>query len=141
LDHLAALYRGEGQRVDFLYVYLTGGAGGGRPTGAPSGHAPDVGPEETRRRVRELPGPRKLPFPCAFDDDGRVARAYGAWPQRLVVIGADGRVAYDAGEGLLPWDMAEVRRHLEGALLYAGQTPLRAECGRPSRPSGENGSS
>lgn len=31
--------------------------------------------------------------------DDAAARAYGAWPDRLYLIGADGRVAYQGGEG------------------------------------------
>jgi hypothetical protein len=41
-----------------------------------------------------------LTFPCLEDRDGEVRRAYGAWPERLVIVDRDGRIAFDAGRGL-----------------------------------------
>jgi hypothetical protein len=46
--------------------------------------------------------------------DDSVSRAYGAWPDRLYVLGADGRVIYRGGPGpfgFLPDELAKV---LEG---------------------------
>ena len=44
-----------------------------------------------------------LSLPLLVDDlDDRVARAYGAWPERLYLVGRDGRIAYQGGRG--PWD-------------------------------------
>jgi len=143
LDHLAAAYRGDGQRVAFLYVYLNERSRQDRPSGAQGPRDPSAGLEERRRRVRELAGVRELPFPCAFDDDdGGAEKAYDARPQRLVVIGADGRVAFDAGHGKLSiWDMDEVRRHLEDALHREDRTLPHTEARATPGPSGRNGSS
>jgi hypothetical protein len=45
----------------------------------------------------------RLGLPVLVDDlDDRVARAYGGWPERLYLIGADGRIAYQGGPG--PWE-------------------------------------
>ena len=41
-----------------------------------------------------------LEMPAAVDEmDDAVAKAYGAMPERLYLIGADGRVAYKGGVG------------------------------------------
>lgn len=42
-----------------------------------------------------------IPFPCLVDTPAaEVESLYDAWPERLVIVGADGRVALDAGLGL-----------------------------------------
>jgi hypothetical protein len=46
--------------------------------------------------------------------DDRVGRAYGGWPDRLYLIGADGRIAYQGGEGpygFLPDELEDAIRH------------------------------
>jgi hypothetical protein len=46
--------------------------------------------------VREL----RTDMPTLLDaEDNRVARVYGGWPDRLYLIGRDGRIAYQGGEG------------------------------------------
>jgi len=41
-----------------------------------------------------------LGVPTLVDDlDDAVARAYGGWPDRLYLIGRDGRVAFQGDEG------------------------------------------
>jgi hypothetical protein len=42
----------------------------------------------------------KVPFPMLLDgEDNATLAAYGAWPNRLVVVGKDGKIAWDSGEG------------------------------------------
>lgn len=42
----------------------------------------------------------KVPFPLLLDgEDNATLTAYGAWPNRLVVVGKDGKIAWDSGEG------------------------------------------
>src|SRR5881628_3538994 len=42
----------------------------------------------------------RLNMPMAIDAvDNDVARAYGGWPDRLYLVSADGRIAYQGGEG------------------------------------------
>ena len=42
----------------------------------------------------------KVPFPMLIDtQDNATLKAYGAWPNRLVVVGKDGKIAWDSGEG------------------------------------------
>jgi hypothetical protein len=51
----------------------------------------------------------RLRLPVLIDGlDDAVARAYGAWPDRLYLIGTDGRVSFQGGEGpfgFLPEDL------------------------------------
>ena len=44
-------------------------------------------------------------------DDG-VASAYGGWPDRLYLVGADGRIAFQGGEGPFSFKPAELERAL-----------------------------
>jgi hypothetical protein len=42
----------------------------------------------------------EISMPTVIDGvDNAVASAYGGWPDRLYLIGTDGRVAYQGGEG------------------------------------------
>ncbi len=56
-----------------------------------------------------------ISFPVVVDDvDDAVATAYAAWPDRLYVVGADGRIAYQGGYGPFGFKPGEVRQWLEG---------------------------
>jgi hypothetical protein len=56
-----------------------------------------------------------LTIPCVLDTpDGRVMRAYKAFPRRLVVVDRRGRIALDLGIGLSwDWDLSRVARWLD----------------------------
>jgi Iodothyronine deiodinase len=49
--------------------------------------------------------------------DNAVASLYGGWPDRLYLIGADGRVAYQGGEGPFGFKPAELERAIEHLLV------------------------
>lgn len=52
----------------------------------------------------------KLTMPCVVDTiDNAVDEAYAGWPERLFVIGADGRVAYAGGQGPFGFKPEEVQ--------------------------------
>ena len=56
-------------------------------------------------------------LPTLVDDlDDEVARRYGAWPDRLYLIGRDGRVAYQGGEGPSGFEPAELEAAIEQEL-------------------------
>lgn len=61
--------------------------------------------------------------------DNAVASAYGGWPDRLYLIGTDGRVAYQGGEGpfgFRPEELARaIERELASSMPRAG-APARA---------------
>lgn len=48
-------------------------------------------------------------IPAALDGlDNAVASVYGGWPDRLYLVGADGRIEYQGGEGPFGFDAAEL---------------------------------
>lgn len=54
-----------------------------------------------------------LEIPMVVDDvDDSVATAYGAWPDRLYVVGADGTIAFQGGHGPFGFKPDEVRAWL-----------------------------
>mgnify|MGYP000383175005 CR=1 FL=1 len=55
-----------------------------------------------------------LTAPLLIDGmDNAADRAYGAWPERLYVIGPDGRIAYQGKKGPYGFDPDELERFLE----------------------------
>jgi hypothetical protein len=42
--------------------------------------------------------------------DNAVASAYGGWPDRLYLVGEDGRIAFQGGEGPFGFKPAELER-------------------------------
>jgi hypothetical protein len=61
-----------------------------------------------------------LEMPAAVDEmDDAVAKAYGAMPERLYLIGEDGRVAYKGGVGPMFFRPAEWEQAIETHLTEA----------------------
>lgn len=61
----------------------------------------------------------KMTMPTVIDGvDNAVASAYGGWPDRLYLVAAGGRIAYQGGEGpfgFKPGDLERaIERHLSG---------------------------
>lgn len=64
----------------------------------------------------------KLSVPTVIDqDDNLVNRAYAGWPDRMYVVGKDGRIAYQGGPGPAGFKPAEV------------ETWLKANVGMPDK--------
>jgi hypothetical protein len=58
-----------------------------------------------------------IKMPALVDGiDNRVERAYTGWPDRLYVIGTDGRVRYKSAPGPFGFSTAELERQLEQML-------------------------
>jgi type I thyroxine 5'-deiodinase len=56
----------------------------------------------------------KLSLPTVVDrEDNRVNVAYAGWPDRLYVIGVDGRIAYKGGPGPAGFRVGEVEQWLK----------------------------
>lgn len=56
----------------------------------------------------------QLTMPALIDsDDNVVNRAYAAWPDRLYVVGPDGKVAYKSGQGPAGFHPEEVETWLK----------------------------
>jgi hypothetical protein len=52
-------------------------------------------------------------MPTVVDEiDNAVASAYGGWPDRLYLVGADGRIAFQGGEGPFGFKPGELERAL-----------------------------
>jgi hypothetical protein len=59
----------------------------------------------------------RLNMPMAVDAvDNEVARAYGGWPDRLYLVGGDGRIAYQGGEGPFGFKPEELEDAIEREL-------------------------
>ncbi len=55
----------------------------------------------------------KLSVPTVIDqEDNRVNIAYAGWPDRMYVVGVDGRIAYRGGQGPGGFKPAEVESWL-----------------------------
>jgi peroxiredoxin len=56
----------------------------------------------------------KLTFPALIDNDRNEVRdAYAGWPSRLMVVGTDGKVAYDGGRGPRGFQPEELAKWLK----------------------------
>jgi hypothetical protein len=56
-------------------------------------------------------------MPLAIDEvDNAVTSAYGGWPDRLYLVGADGRIAYQGGEGPFGFKPEELQAAIEREL-------------------------
>ena len=51
--------------------------------------------------------------------DNAVASAYGGWPDRLYLVGRDGRIAYQGDEGPFGFKPEELERAIEAHLADA----------------------
>jgi Iodothyronine deiodinase len=74
--------------------------------------------DEERRTVASMCAVKlKLDMPMVFDRvDNAVASAYGGWPDRLYLVGRDGRIAFQGGEGPFGFKPEELERAIEREL-------------------------
>ncbi len=64
----------------------------------------------------------KLSMPTLVDgEDNAVNRAYAAWPDRLYVVGTNGRIAYQGGPGPKGFKVNEVEEWLKKNTCPAGE--------------------
>jgi hypothetical protein len=70
--------------------------------------------EQVARACADVLG---LSIPVVIDDpDDRVARLYGGWPERLYLVGRDGRIVYQGGPGPFEFFPQELKGAIEGYL-------------------------
>lgn len=119
MGRLKTLHGKYGDRAAFVFVYVTEAPHEDHLVGPLREHSPKATYAERRQGVREILEGMAFPIPCLFDrEDGKVEILYDAWPQRLLVVGVDGKVVFDAGRGLQSrWNMTKVEDHLKAALL------------------------
>ena len=66
----------------------------------------------------------ELTLPVLVDDmKDSVAKAYSAMPDRLFILGADGKIAYRGERGPRGFKVDEMEQELSGMLLGAGSIP------------------
>jgi Iodothyronine deiodinase len=71
-------------------------------------------------------------LPILLDDlDDAAARAYGGWPDRLTLVGADGRVAYLSEPGPEGFRPAELGAAIERELSQTGPSVRRVDGDSP----------
>jgi hypothetical protein len=105
LDALENLRRQYGERVAFFVVYIKEahpeeGWVLGRNRRAGVLVDDPTGGEERASVARACALRMRIAMPVLVDGvDNAVASAYGGWPDRLYLIGRDGRVAFQGGEG------------------------------------------
>ena len=105
-----------GDRVHFLAVYVREAHpedGWILPENRRSGVAvTDPKTDDERRFVASTCAANlRMRMPMAFDRvDNAVASAYGGWPDRLYLIGQDGRIAFQGGEGPFGFKPEELER-------------------------------
>lgn len=59
-------------------------------------------------------GRLEMHMPMVVDGpDNAVASAYGGWPDRLYLVGRDGRIAYQGGEGPFGFRPADLERAID----------------------------
>jgi hypothetical protein len=114
-------------RAAFVFVYVDD-AGHPPPKEGPLSRYDRSLPDLARRRlVADIWRNVRKTIPCLYGAQSPAQFAYHAFPQRLVVVDAEGRVAFDAGGGLPGgWDMGQVKAHLDRLTRDAPARPKKA---------------
>jgi hypothetical protein len=120
LDHLRTLRDAYQDSADFLFVYVSEAPHTSSPLAKSAHSMPPPGDDVASRlrRVAWYEEEAGAGLTWLLDgEDERTEKLYNGWPRRLVIVGADGRVAFDAGHGLpIPWNMSEVEKELKAAI-------------------------
>ncbi|GAB4149052.1 MAG: hypothetical protein Fur0037_17390 [Planctomycetota bacterium] len=73
--------------------------------------------EERAKVAHQCVDDLDLPIPALIDGlDDSVNRAYGGWPDRLYLVGKDGRIAYAGGRGPFGFRPGELEDAIEEEL-------------------------
>ncbi len=116
------IYRAHRERVDFYVVYIKEihpTDGWQVPTNERDGvlHRQHQSMEERVEVGQTCMLKLSLELPALVDEmDDAVAKAYAAMPERLYVIGTDGRIAYKGGMGPMSFDPDEWERAIARTL-------------------------
>jgi hypothetical protein len=120
LDGLNELRAAYANRVGFLFIVIRGA---GRPetdAPAPEAIAPDASHAADLQSVRDELD--RFHLTTLVDEHDMTARTYNAFPRRLLIVDAAGRIAFDGARGAIgasnDWDLQAVRAHLDSLLGY-----------------------
>lgn len=70
--------------------------------------------KERSQRAQQFVEAMKVTVPILVDKgDNKVNAAYSGWPERLYVVGSDGKIAYKGGPGPGGFKIAEVEDWLK----------------------------
>ena len=73
--------------------------------------------DERRRAAQRCARELGLTIPMLIDGmDDAACRAFSAWPERIYLLGGDGRIAYQGGHGPYDFDPDQAREALEELL-------------------------
>jgi Iodothyronine deiodinase len=76
--------------------------------------------EERRAAAQRCARELELTIPMLLDGmDDAACRAFSAWPERIYIVAADGRIAYQGGHGPYDFHPEEARDALERLLAEA----------------------
>lgn len=124
MEQLEKLHREFGDRFAFAMIYI-------REAHSFDGFRPEAARAEDPRTMKErlalaekYRAGIEVPFPIYVDSiDDRAATSWGAWPVRIFVLGADGKVLYRADTGPLGFDpgLDFVPLKVEGLLKHPDQ--------------------
>lgn len=112
---MQAAYEKFKDRADFWWIYIR--EAHAADSKWPAQHVTINQPKSDKER-REVASSCStaldLKIPLLVDDmSDTVSKAYSAWPDRLFILGADGRVAYAGGPGPREFNVAEMVVELE----------------------------
>ncbi len=110
------MYQTYRDRAAFLLVYIREAHPGSRLPGINDGKPIEQTEtfEQRAALARETAATLELTMPVLVDrEDIKVNTAYAAWPDRMAIVGVDGRVAYIGGPGPGGFRPAEVEDWLK----------------------------
>ena len=127
LEELYAKYR---DRAAFLVVYIREAHAADTPYALRGGRGPQIDDPKTlleRQEVaKKCAGAVRFTMPMVIDTlDDVAASAYAGHPDRLYIVGKDGRIAYKGGRGPRGFKPDEMEKSLQE--LLAGGGSLRAK--------------
>ena len=125
---LGELYERYRDRVEFLLIYIQ------------EAHPADGWSVEVNPRLRYVKQPTSslqrfqvansciealaISIPCLIDDmDNATMKAYNALPDRLYLVGRDGRIAWKGGHGPFGFKPAELETAIEAELARLEAAP------------------
>lgn len=120
VGEMERLYQSYKDSADFLLVYIREAHPGSQIPGINDGKPIDQTDTlaDRMKLANEFARELKLTLPIVVDkEDNQVNAAYAAWPNRLAVVGVDGKLAYleKSGAGFAPGEMEDWLKNFVGA--------------------------
>ena len=114
---LGDLYQDYHTRVQFLVIYIREAHPvDGWYVGNHDIHDPQS-MEERRRVAGTCEEAMRFGIPTYVDEmDDAVMKAYAAWPDRLYLVGVDGRVVYAGGRGPFGFKPSDLKKAIDATL-------------------------